>query len=305
MNDKNIKQIFQKNNIIINSIEKINIGFTNEIYSINNKYILRVCKKKSNEKNFIKEVFLLTLFKDKIPVPKIIYYDTSKKVINKYFMICDKIEGDNLYSKWHLLNDLKRRNVIKEICNILRIINNTDYNKFAKEFRIKIPIDLQILIGSSIKKNLKKVQNKKILNKDFINKIKGFVEINLGLLKEQKLSLVYEDIHFDNILVKNNHITGILDLEGIELMSIDYTLSCIRRMVNYPKIYASESSEKFIKKQDYSNLLKWYKEFYPELFNFHRLDKRLNIYDIDYDLHMLLQYPKSEGLKKRLSRVLK
>ena len=39
-----IKKIFQKNNIdIVKLIQKVNIGFTNEIYSINDKYILKIC----------------------------------------------------------------------------------------------------------------------------------------------------------------------------------------------------------------------------------------------------------------------
>ena len=39
-----INNIFERNNLEkVGNIEKINIGFTNEIYSVNDKYILKIC----------------------------------------------------------------------------------------------------------------------------------------------------------------------------------------------------------------------------------------------------------------------
>ena len=53
-------------NLIINSntklfgnnskVEKINVGFTNTVYCINDKYIVKICTNNSNEKNFINEI---------------------------------------------------------------------------------------------------------------------------------------------------------------------------------------------------------------------------------------------------------
>jgi predicted Ser/Thr protein kinase len=89
----NIEEIFLKNNLEkLKNIEKINIGFTNEIYSINDKYILKFCKNNDNENNFEKEAYFYGLFKNKINVPKIIKYDESKKLLDKNYLIYNKIE---------------------------------------------------------------------------------------------------------------------------------------------------------------------------------------------------------------------
>ena len=48
---KNIKD----NNPKIKEIKKLNIGFTNEVYSIDNESILKVCINDSNEKRFFNE----------------------------------------------------------------------------------------------------------------------------------------------------------------------------------------------------------------------------------------------------------
>jgi hypothetical protein len=65
-------------------------------------------------------------------------------------------------------------------------------------------------------------------------------------------------------------------------------------MVEHPTKYMSEEFEKFAKKEDYIHLLGRFHEFYPELFEFKNIDKRLDLYSIEYDLHTLLDRPTSQ-----------
>ena len=306
MDEKIIKQIFLQNNLgEVKFVKKIEIGFTNKVYSINDEFILKVCGDLDNEEKFGREVFFYDFFKDKIPVPKIIVYDNSKKIYGKFFMIYHKIQGDNLYSKWHLMNNSERKNIIKQLCAILRTINESSYEKFTKKFKLNSLVNWHDKILNQIQNSLKKIEKKKIISPKFIQAIKNFVETNHNVLTEQKITLVYWDAHFDNILIKENKIVGILDFERTELSSIDFTLDIIKRMVHYPKIYASEEFEKFVKKEDYSQLLVWFREFYPELFKFKNLDKRLDLYSVKYDLRLLLDFPKSKDLKQRLAKTVK
>ena len=178
-----IEKIFLKNKIEkAISIKKIDIGFTNDVYLINHKFILKVCKNENNENNFKKKIFYYKLFKGKIPVPNLIFYDTSKKVLNKYFMVYHKIEGDNLYSKWHLLSNEERKKIIKQICMILKVINKT--GKVPKKNWYKERY-------SNTKNLLEEVNNKKIISKAFINKIERFIDGNKNVLHKTKSGLVY------------------------------------------------------------------------------------------------------------------
>ena len=137
MNKNKIKLIFLENNFEkVKSIKKIKIGFTNKVYSINDKFILKICEDVNNKNNFEREVFLYNFFKDKIPVPKIILYDNSKNIYNKPFMIYNKIQGENLYSIWHLLNNFERRDIIKQLCKILKVINKTSCKAFFNSFSL-------------------------------------------------------------------------------------------------------------------------------------------------------------------------
>ncbi len=219
-------------------------------------------------------------------------------------MIYFKIQGDNLYSKWHLINNSERKNIIKQLCTILKTINKSPYKKFTKKFKLTTPINWHNKILSQIQKSLKKIKDNKLITPEFIQAIKNFVHTHHKTLTEQKIALVYWDAHFDNIIVKNNKIVGILDFERIELASIDFGLDIIKRMTDYPKKYMSEESEKFAKKEDYSKLLLWFKKFYPELFKFKNLDKRLDLYAIEHDLNTLLDWPNSKKVKHMLAKTI-
>ena len=76
-------------------------------------------------------------------------------------------------------------------------------------------------------------------------------------------------------------------------------------MVRYPKKYASENAEKFIKAKDYAKLMDWYKEFYPEMFDFKDLEMRLDLYSIEHCLNDIYYFPKAKHPRKELEGYLK
>ncbi len=303
MDQKIAEQIFLHYGLgEITSFQKIEIGWTNKVYLVNDKFILKVCEDETNEEKFEREVFFYHFFENKIPVPHICVYDNSKNLYGKFFMIYPKIEGDNLYSKWHLLNDRERKNIVAQLCEILKIIHTSPYDEFVKKFHLDVSVRWREKMVHQIKKSLSEIEKRQLLESDFIQAIKNFVEQNSHVLTEQKMALVYWDAHFDNILVWNTKIVGILDFERTELSSLDFTLDIIKRMVEYPKKYMSEEFEKFAKKEDYVHLLDWFREFYPDLFDFKNLDKRLDLYAVEHDMHTLLDWPNYNEVKRMIAK---
>lgn len=305
MDQKITEQIFLHYGLgEIKSFQKIEIGWTNKVYSVNNDFILKVCEDEGNEEKFEREVFFYKFFENKIPVPKIRVYDNSKKIYGKFFMIYPKIMGDNLYSKWHLLNNEQRKNIVAQLCLILKLISKSPYEEFVKRFNVNSSVNWRDKIVSQINNSLVQIEKRGLLQPEFIQSVKDFVERNSNVLTEQKIGFVYWDAHFDNILVQDTKIVGILDFERTELSSIDFNLDIVKRMVEYPKKYMSEEFEKFAKKEDYAQLLDWFREFYPELFDFRNLDKRLELYAIEHDTHTLLDWPDSKEVKQMIAKTI-
>ncbi len=303
MEKKIIARIFLKYNLEkATSVQKIKIGFTNEVYSVNDKFILKVCADKNNEKNFAREKFFYDFFRGKIPVPKIRVYDNSKKIYHRLFMIYPLIQGDNLYARWHRLSNPERKNIIRQLVRILKIINQAPCAKFIKKFRLNPKVNWRDQIIRQINNSLVKIKKRKLLSSALIKTIKDFADGNHHVLAEQKIALVYWDAHFDNIIIRNKRIVGILDFERTVLSSLDFVLDVVKRMTEYPKKYMAAAQEKFARKKDYARLPDWFKEFYPGLFKFKNLDRRLALYALAHDLDTLLDWPKSREVKHMIAK---
>src|SRR3989339_757781 len=137
-----------------------------------------------------------------------------------------------------------------------------------------------------------------------------FKKYNLGAVKSVKKI----DIGFTNKVysINNKFILKVCadenneeNFKKTEISSIDFVLDIIKRMVEYPKKYMSEKSEKFAKKEDYAQLLDWFCEFYSGLFNFKNLDKRLDLYSIEYNLENLILYPNAKEIKQTIAKIIK
>lgn len=282
----------------VTTIKKIEVGFTNEVYSINDKFIIKLCQNTTNETPFKREATLYNYFQEKLPVPQLITFDDSKSIYPKNYMIYPKIQGENLYNVWHTLSDELRRNLVKQLCELLKAISNTPVGNLPAVLDLEPMSNWHDFILGKINKYLSIVEKAGTFTKSEADKVKAFVQEHSSSLNQQQVTLVYWDAHFDNILFKDDNIVGLLDFERTELASIDFMLDVAKRMVDEPKKYMSKSAEKYAKDKDYSKLLDQYKEFYPELFEFDQLGIRLDLYAIAHNLEDLENWPHVKSLKQ-------
>jgi len=285
-----IKEIFNNSGIgHVNLIEKIEVGFANDVYSIDDKFIFKISKEKQYSNYIKKDIHYCKLFENQLPVPKVI---KSGELDGKAYFIYKKIKGDNLYDVWHLSNEIQRESYIKQICDILRTINRFPYEDLG--------ISWQDFVYSKMIDYIKLFNNKGILDEKLTDKLRLYIEINKVKLKDEKIALVDWDLHFDNFLVSDGKIVGRLDFERILTASLDYQMVLVKRMVRNPKKYASENAEKFVEVKDYVKLMDWYKKFYPEMFDFPKIEMRLNLYSILMCFDDIALFGGDEKLKEEI-----
>lgn len=88
--------------------KKISVGFTNLLYEVDNKYIIKICNNKNNEVNFNNEInFYLKNINNKY-IPKLFYYYKSKTKNDFSYEIIEKIDGQTLYELWYRFDDHRR-----------------------------------------------------------------------------------------------------------------------------------------------------------------------------------------------------
>ena len=263
-------------------IEKINVGFTNTIYSVNDEYIIKICSDSFNEERFLKEIDFYNKNKDNKLIPKLYYSNIEKKEIPYFYEILEKVKGISLFHVWHTFSEEKRKSIIKDISEFMIKMHSkkgeyydwVEYNKnrFNKFF---IEIKERNILNESDQEKLLQAYNK----------FDKYLESN-------EVVQIHNDLHFDNILI-DNYTIKIIDFERSYYAPRDYELHIIKYMVDRPWKMANEECEKYTKKEDYETIIPYIKEFYPELFNVPNLEKRLSIYLFLYELsHLVRYYPK-------------
>lgn len=277
------EDIFGKNP----NVEKINIGFTNAIYNVNNKFIIKICTNVHNEENFKKEIEFYKSNTNNALIPKLYYSSTDKKDIPYFYEIIEKIEGVTLYNVWHTFSEEQREDIIRQLCDAMKIMHSNkgeSYNWMEYLKNIFIPL-------------FEQAKEKKMFDDEQINLIENVYCCFEQYLESNEFVLIHNDLHFDNIFINNGTIK-IIDFERAIYAPKDFELDILYRMIRKPWKFASEETEEYTNEKDYSNIMTYIAKYYPELINVDNLYKRLAIYDMIYFLEQYVEHPEYEDLKE-------
>lgn len=131
---KQNEAIFSKNP----TIEKINVGFTNSIYNIDNKYIVKICTDPNNEDNFKKEIEFYKSNKKNNLIPKLYFSNTDKMKFPYFYEIIEKLEGVTLYNVWYTLSEIQRENIIRQLCEAMKKIHTNLGKNIIGQINLKM-----------------------------------------------------------------------------------------------------------------------------------------------------------------------
>lgn len=267
-------------------VEKINVGFTNTIYIINDSFIVKICTNINNEIKFQKEIDFYKRNIGNSLIPKLYYSNTDKKDIPYFYEIIEKVEGVSLYNIWHTLNEKQREEIIKQLCIAMKGIHSNigksyDWTKEIKDSFIS-------LYEKAKKYNIFNTEEQKLLDYAYAKFEKYLVS--------NDFVLIHNDLHFDNIFFSDDKIK-LIDFERSMYAPRDFELDILYRMIRKPWKFASEETEKYTNLSDYSNIMSYIEKYYPEIVNIPNFYSRLAIYDIVYFLKYLIQHPDIKELK--------
>ncbi|CDE09133.1 aminoglycoside phosphotransferase [Bacillus sp. CAG:988] len=269
-------------------IKKINVGFTNTIFVVNDLYIIKICTNEDNENNFKNEINFYKENTGNNLLPKLYVSDIDKKDVPYCYEIIEKIDGVSLYNVWHTFSEDERENIIKQLCEAMKSIHsnkskgqNFDWNNYLQNQFTELYSKTKTL-------NVFTEQEQKLIEYAF-SKFSKY-------LKKEELVLVHNDLHFDNIFYKDGKIK-IIDFERSMYAPKDFELDILYRMIRKPWKFASEETEQYTNSSDYTNIKLYIEKYYPELVNVEFLPQRLAIYDMIYYLSQLIDYPNSKELK--------
>ena len=288
----NVKEIEEIIGEPLQSIERITYGYTNKIYSINGRYILKICTNERNRENFKRASLFCQKYFESINCPKILYscFDTDNA-----WQIEEQAKRENLFFKWNQLNKYEKEDVIRKICTELRKIHEIPVTDvFKSNFE---PEDWKKKFEKDILKKIDSLENKGLNLACLFERIKEYMARNLETLDETDCRVCHTDMHFDNIMIDDDNNITILDYDRLRISSIDYELNSFNIMSKTPELVANDELKERVKKEDYNEILSMIQENYPEMFEFGHLNERLNIYALKHYLGLL-------GIVKEKDRVI-
>ena len=268
-------------------VNKINIGFTNTIYDINNLYIVKICTDIDNEEEFKREIDFYNSNEGNEYIPKLYYFSTDKEDIPYFYEIIEKLKGVSLYEVWHTYSESEREDIIRQLCDIMKMFHNNNGNKYDWSKYMKDKFNTSYTKSKEL--NIFNEEELNILDKAYSNFDK--------YLESNDFVLVHNDLHFDNIFVNDGKIK-VIDFERSMYAPRDFELDIFYRMIRKPWKFASEEAEEYTSLDQYKNIMGYVKKYYPELLNVNNLKERLAIYDIVYYLAHLVRHPEIDELKE-------
>lgn len=295
-----IKDICLRHGIMYKHHSRITTGFSHEVHRLNDDLLIKIFNY-HDKRLFQTEVSALASdlsFKK----PEYITSSEHSEDIDRSYIIMKYVPGKPLGSCWHQATDEQREKLIEEICASLKVINQT--NPHALGLTSSHSWREQVAIRG--RDSILKLEEKKIIDKTKAGQVITLLEQNSMVLSDSKLKPVYWDIHFDNFIVNDKYeLQAIIDLENIELTSIDYPVFVIQKQTDEPEKYLREEDEQYADKRDYAKLKGWYMKYYPEMFALENLDTRLKLYQLLDVLHLLTDWPQVQELYRKLDILIK
>ena len=267
-------------------VDKINIGFTNTLYRVNDSYIVKVCTDLSNEEKFKREIDFYKSNKTNTLIPKLYYSDTTKEDVPYFYEILEKVNGVSLYNVWHTYSEKQREDIIRQLCGAMKQMHDNKGDKYNWSEYMKKKFNP--LYEKSKELKIFTDDEQKLLEQAYYDFDK--------YLESDEFVLVHNDLHFDNIFVDNGKIK-IIDFERSMYAPRDFELDIFYRMIRMPWKFASEETEEYTDVSQYSNIMSYVNKYYPEIVNTPNLYERLGIYDIVYFLAQLVRHHELEELK--------
>ena len=198
------------------SISRFSKGMINDVFSIDNKYVIKINTGSPEIKRFHKEYGLYRILADKkIPVPEVYAYDDTNDIIGYDYILMEYISGTTLSDIWNTLGEEEKNSMLIKLGKLLGSIHNIEFNNFGDEFLDGHFLGInnyQEYFNKNVKKILGLVKDGKTLSIEKIENIREYFNNKLFDI-EVNGSLLHFNFNYDNIIVNKGKIKAVIDWE--------------------------------------------------------------------------------------------
>jgi len=317
-----VKKIIQKNfpKNKIKLIKEFLEGYNNLAYDVRlegGNYVIKIIKLKGFEDYVLKQNEVRKLIQSKFkdyPIAKIIKSDYSKKIIDKPYLIVEKLDGESMFKSYNKINN--KNEIFEEIGELygkMHSFKMEEYGELNSKLNlIKTYKSWYVENCKKVKKMFDKLEERKLLSQKTLQENKEFFERNKSLLKKEiGPRLCHGDASLTNIIVKKVGkkfvISGIIDFEFCRASGVVHDLFSGLRTLDKKLIH----KENLVKGHHrYSKLPKEYEKlvyFYKWISSLNRLTaiKKMSWRNLDEEKTMQRKVNMRKEALSNLRKILK
>lgn len=292
MTEQQIRAIYIENGFPDDTPTLTNVGFRNRVY-IGEHAVLKVYPE-DNRRGYQKERWFYEKAKlDNIP---------KLYAAGENWILVERIHGVGLFRLWRDLSEEEREAMVGQIAAIALAVSEVALA--GTEKFLPCCTDYRKKLVSQTKEYSEKLREIHGIPEDLLCRAMSYVQNYADVLDDERLYLVYNDLHFDNLLVNGDGKVILLDFEMLEAAPRDLVLDVWQRMMIHPFTYANEDDHPHTHPMDYTHLLTWMQKYAPALFSHPDVRRRVNLYAIRYELDLLCDFPMAAWPMERLERYL-
>ncbi len=248
---------------------------------------------------FAYEQSILQLLPPTVPHAQPIAYGRSGQ---QEWLVLRRVPGHSLASIWSHLSEAQRRAAITALGHALRALHAVPIpaglenpwltDALAPGGRPRDayhapPARYEVLLAAAAQ-----VPG---VDHGLLTAVGAFIEERLDAFIGDRHVLVHCDLHFDNVLWDNDHLTALLDFEGARPAPPDQELDTLLRCVREPENFAGPVGQLGPARAELAAVPDWLAAAYPDLFTHPRLPERLAVYEALWRLVQLLHFPPGTG----------
>lgn len=193
-------------------------GMVNPCVFFNDTFVIRFNVRDPEIPKFRREKMAMELLKEKqILVPEVIALDEDRDVSPYDFLICKKIEGDELYRVWEVQDEAMQQQLCREMGEILAQIHDLQFPKFGEILPNGEGLQFEKwsdCVLHKLEEAIEGVQASGLFEEQVYQQVRQIFENHIEVLDTvQQAVLVHNDYHLGNMIVHQGHIAGILDFE--------------------------------------------------------------------------------------------
>lgn len=269
------------------SVEPLPGGQINASYLVDGQYVLRINLRPEEHGKLAREQRVLEMLRGLMPVPTIIAYDGSGKLVPHEYVIQTYVQGENLLKRWGRADEAERASYLAQLAGLLRRLHSIRLAGFGDPTNPRRGETWAALHARRAAHALQAAREAENIEATLLDQAARVLARDSTALASGYPCLTHGDLHFGNIHVQHGTITGLLDFERAWAAAPDWDLDQLLRFVHYPHLFAEAGLEETVDPSQFAGVIPGLRAGYPELFNVSSLGARLRIYALEYDLRAL------------------